>query len=109
MFQNSEYDYMKEIEKLLSEVLKDLSNLTDDNFDIVFKDAKEKIIAAENLKSELLTRFEGSQTTLKITELAKLISDKFDNVVKEWQNKVKKAQSDLELIQNQKKILIYNR
>lgn len=109
MFQNSEYDYMKEIEKLLSEVLKDLSNLTEDNFDIVFKDAKEKIIVAENLKNELFTNFESSQTTLKITELAKLISDKFDNVVKEWQNKVKKAQSDLELIQNQKKILIYNR
>ena len=100
---------MKEIEKLLSEVLKDLSTMTEDNFDIVFNGAKEKILIAEKLNNEFSVKFDGSQTTLKITELAKLISEKFDNVVKEWQKKVKRAQSDLEQIQNQKKILIYNR
>ncbi len=109
MSQKSEYDYMKEIEKLLSDVLADLSNLTEDNFEKVFEAAKEKMKNADKLKNEFLSKFEGSQKILKISELTKLISEKFDNVVKEWQSKVNKAKSDLEQIQNQKKILIYNR
>jgi hypothetical protein len=41
--------------------------------------------------------------------LAKLIPEKFDNVIKDWADKLKVVQKEMELIQNQKKITIYNR
>jgi hypothetical protein len=109
MSQKSEYDYMKEIENLLSGVLKDLSKLSDENFEVQFKLAKEKMLAANKLKAEFSSKYADSQIILKVSEMAKLISGKFDDIVQEWQKKVKSVQNDLEQIQNQKKILIYNR
>jgi predicted phage tail protein len=109
MSQKSEYEYMKEIESLLSGVLKDLSKLTDENFETQFKSAKEKMLVANRQKVDLFAKYEASQTKTKISEMAKLISEKFDDIVQEWQKKVNNAQNDLEQIQNQKKILIYNR
>jgi hypothetical protein len=41
--------------------------------------------------------------------MAKLISEKYDNVTKDWANKLKLVQKEIELSQNQKKITIYNR
>ena len=45
----------------------------------------------------------------KIVQLAKLIPEKYDNVIKDWADRLKTVQKEIELVQNQKKITIYNR
>jgi hypothetical protein len=45
----------------------------------------------------------------KIIQLAKQISEKYDNVIKDWADRLKTVQKEIELTQNRRKITIYNR
>lgn len=105
--QNS--DKLKKIEDLLESVLDDLNNLTEENFDGKFYSAKSKmeLVRLEKVRNwGKFTKFEPSK---KIVQLAKLIPEKYDNVIKDWASKLKLVQKEIELAANQKKITIYNR
>ncbi|MDP2365972.1 MAG: hypothetical protein Q8M94_19645, partial [Ignavibacteria bacterium] len=54
-------------------------------------------------------KFVSFSSSKKIIQMAKLISDKYDNIVKDWADRLKTVKKEIELTQNQKKITIYNR
>ncbi|GIK22550.1 MAG: hypothetical protein PHY57_02775 [Ignavibacterium sp.] len=100
---------VKIIENLLEEVLCDLESLTEENFDSVLKSAKAKMSEVEQKRLENKVKSNDFKQSEKIVQLAKLIPEKFDNVIKDWADKLKVVQKEMEFIQNQKKITIYNR
>lgn len=105
----NQYNQIEKVEKLLSEVFEDLSTLTEENFDEKFASAKQKMKAATEIKLQNGSKINNFRPSKKIVQMAKHISDKYDNVTKEWANKLKVVQKEIELNQNQKKITIYNR
>lgn len=100
---------VKKIEVLLEDVLCDLDNLTEENFDSLIKSAKSKMAQIQQKKLENLGKSIDFTKSEKIIQLAKLIPEKYDNVIKNWADRLKKVQKEIELVQNQKKITIYNR
>ncbi|HOJ06307.1 MAG: hypothetical protein HND40_12025 [Ignavibacteriota bacterium] len=100
---------VKIIENLLEEVLCELESLTEENFDSVLKSAKAKMAEIEQKRLENKVKSNDFKQSEKIVQLAKLIPEKFDNVIKDWADKLKVVQKEMEFIQNQKKITIYNR
>lgn len=100
---------VKIIENLLEEVLCELESLTEENFDSVLKSAKAKMAEVEQKRLENKVKSNDFKQSEKIVQLAKLIPEKFDNVIKDWADKLKVVQKEMEFIQNQKKITIYNR
>jgi hypothetical protein len=100
---------VEKVEKLLDEVFEDLSMLTEENFDQKFVSAKHKMQSAVEIKAQNNSKFEIFQPSKKILQMAKLITEKYDNVTKDWANKLKLVQKEIELSQNQKKMTIYNR
>lgn len=97
------------IENLLDEVYKDLSELSEENFDQKFTSAKIKMQYVIEIKAQNNSKFAIFKPSKKIIQMAKLISEKFDYVTKDWANKLKLVQKEIELSQNQKKMTIYNR
>ncbi|MDT3695778.1 MAG: hypothetical protein ROY99_05245 [Ignavibacterium sp.] len=106
---HSTLNEVKIIEDILEEVLCDLESLTEDNFDLVLKSAKAKMAEVDQKRLENKVKLQDFNQSEKIVQLAKLIPEKFDNVIKDWADKLKVVQKEMELIQNQKKITIYNR
>jgi len=97
------------IENILDEVYKDLTELTEENFNQKFISAKLKMQKAIEIKSQNSSKLGLFTQSKKIVQMAKLISEKYDNVTKDWANKLKLVQKEIELSQNQKKMTIYNR
>lgn len=98
-----------EIVKLLESALSDLSDLTVENFDYKLALAKSKIEKIKREKLKNPEKFKEFQSSKKIMDLTKLISEKFDNILAEWKKKVYLIQKEIEISQNQKKISIYKR
>jgi hypothetical protein len=100
---------VEKIENLLDEVFEDLSGLTEENFDEKFPSAKKKMQLVNEIKIKNGSKLDLFRSSKKIIQLAKLIAEKYDNVTKDWANKLKLVQKEIELSQNQKKITIYSR
>lgn len=107
--QEGKYGPVVIIENLLEEVLVNLSELTEANFDEKFLMASSKMEKMKEIKFQNTTKTNDFSASKKNIHLAKLISDKYDNIVKDWADKLKTVQKEIELTQNQKKITIYNR
>lgn len=105
--QNS--DKLRKIEDLLEGVMNALTNLTEENFDSKFFSAKSKMEQVRLEKVRNWGKFSKFEPSKKIVQLAKLIPERYDNVIKDWANKLKLVQKEIELTKNQKKITIYNR
>ena len=103
------YSPILTIEKLLDEVFEDISMLTEENFDQKFISAKHKMKSAMEIKAQNNSKFAIFESSKKIMQMAKLISDKYDNIIKDWADRLKSVQKEIELTQNQKKITIYKR
>ena len=103
------YSPVEKVENLLDEVFEDLSVLTEENFDEKFLSANKKMQLVREIKSKNSSKLNLFRSSKKVIQLAKLISEKYDNVTKDWANKLKRVQKEIELSQNQKKITIYNR
>jgi hypothetical protein len=97
------------IENILDEVYKDLSELNEENFNQKFTSAKLKMQNVLEIKVKNSSKSNHFMPSKKIVQMAKLISEKYDNVTKDWANKLKLVQKEIELSQNQKKMTIYNR
>jgi prophage DNA circulation protein len=100
---------VEKVEKLLEEVYKDISTLTEENFDEKFPSVNKKMQLVREIKSKNSAKSDFFSPSKKIIQLSKLIAEKYDNVTKDWANKLKLVQKEIELSQNQKKITIYNR
>lgn len=111
MMQNTQKTSSKtaRIESLLEEVYHYLTELTEENFKEKFPAASAKMELVRQIKYENSVNWHNIQASKKIVQLAKLISDKYDNVIKDWADRLKVVQKEIELTQNQKKITIYNR
>jgi len=103
------YSPVEKVENLLDEVFEDLSVLTEENFDEKFPSANKKMQLVSEIKFKNSSKLNLFRSSKKVIQLAKLISEKYDNVTKDWANKLKQVQKEIELSQNQKKITIYNR
>lgn len=103
------FDNLKKIEDLLEGVLEDLNELTSDNFDNKFLSAKSKMELVRLEKVRNWGKFSKFEPSKKIVQLAKLIPERYDNVIKDWAQQLKLVQKEIELTRNQKKITIYNR
>ena len=103
------YSPVEKVENLLDEVFEDLSLLTEENFDEKFPSANKKMQLVREIKFKNSSKLDLFRSSKKVIQLAKLISEKYDNVTKDWANKLKQVQKEIELSQNQKKITIYNR
>ncbi len=99
----------KIVENLLDECYQALMDLNEENFDEKFQSAKLKMQNANQIKLQNSTKTNKFKPSKKIMQMAKLISEKYDNVTKDWVNRLKLVQKEIELTQNQKKITIYNR
>ncbi len=106
--QNS-FGKIGKVELLLEEIYQALSGLNEENFDVNFPSAKLKMQSIIKIKDQNSLKTNNFKLSKKNIQMAKLISEKFDNVTKDWTDKLKTVQKEIELIQNQKKIIIYNR
>lgn len=97
------------IENILDEVYKDLTELNEENFNQKFQSAKSKMESIRKEKVENFSKFISFRPSKKTVQMAKLISEKYDNITIDWASKLKLVQKEIELSQNQKKITIYNR
>lgn len=100
-----------QIETLLSEVYSELQSLNELNFSKDFNRIVTKLNFARKLQNDLNLqgKIELSVKNEKIKALAQLISQKYDNLVNDWKQKVQEAKRELELLQNQKKLTSYIR
>ncbi|GAB4129164.1 MAG: hypothetical protein Fur0015_03000 [Ignavibacteriales bacterium] len=106
---NAEFE-ISGLKQILSEVLMDLNSLTFENFDIKFKEAKTKMILANEIKKQLQDTF--SKDELKKNEkelliLAKLIKESYDNTIQKIKEEQNRVSNQLKSVRNMKKIAIY--
>lgn len=98
-----------QIETLLNEAYTELQSLNELNFSKDFHRIVTKLNFARKLQNDLnlQRKLRVSLKNEKILAIAKLISQKYDNLVSEWKQKVEEARRELELLQNQKKLTSY--
>lgn len=100
------------IKKLLETVTLDLDNLTDDNFDCKLREVQYCFKEMNEIKYTLKKSF--SIDTLRPYEnelmgITKQIGKKFDSLIKERTEERTVIGKQLENIQNQKKLTLYDR
>ena len=97
---------------MLTEVLKNLNQITSSNFEEVFPKIKSLLDESQKHKKFLLSNY--SKNELKIfepdlTKLAKQIKESFDNIAKAKKLEMAKLAEEIQYIQNKKKLIYYNR
>lgn len=100
---------VEKIENLLDEVYVELSELSEQNFTEKFTSATNKMNSVREIIPQKSIKSNNFKPSKKIIQMAKLISEKYDNHIKDWAEKLKMVKKEIELTQNQKKITIYNR
>ncbi len=105
-------DKVGKIKYLLTEVLKNLNQITSSNFEEVFPKIKSLLDESQKHKKFLLSNY--SKNELKIfepdlTKLAKQIKESFDNIAKAKKLEMAKLAEEIQYIQNKKKLIYYNR
>lgn len=100
------------IKKNFVGVLSEFDNLSADNFDSTFASIQSKMNSAEALRHELIDEF-GVERLQKVEgevfSLAKQIQNKYDSVVNSFKKEQGKLLLQIQLGQNQKKIVQYQR
>lgn len=103
---------IESIKRLLSFVGESLDNLTFETFDTVFPETLIAIKKVHQLKLELATEYDGSGLKIYQNELysrAKLIEEKFDNIVEIFSTEEKRLGKELYGTIKQKKLTAYKR
>ena len=98
------------LKQILSEVLMDLNSITFENFDEKFKEAKTKMILANEIKKQLQNSFstdELKQNEKELLILAKLIQKSYDNTIRKIKEEQFRISNNLKSFWNMKKIAIY--
>ncbi|KAF0142453.1 MAG: hypothetical protein HYZ10_05825 [Ignavibacteriales bacterium] len=100
------------IKRLLAFVGESLDNLSFETFDSVFPAALTAIKQVHRLKFELATEYDSISLKSYENELfsrAKLIEDKFDNIVEVFSEEEKRLEKELYGTIKQKKLTAYKR
>lgn len=102
----------EKIQKLLNTAIYFLETIDDENFD--YKMQKLSQIAKEIISEKRKLGFEGSNDEFYLSdnilaEKAKLLKEKFDNVIGKKKSEQNKISLQLQQAENQKKLAIYNR
>lgn len=103
---------IESIKRLLSFVGESLDNLTFETFDAVFPETLTAIKKVHQLRFELATEFGNSSLKVYENELfskAKLIEEKFDNIVEVFSEEEKRLERELQGTIKQKKLTAYKR
>lgn len=103
---------IKELEDLYSSVLQELTQITEENFESRFPEAKSLAVAANSAKNDLFSAI--SPDMLKMYQndllgLTKQIQTTYDNIVQERQKQLASIALEIKNMQNQKKIAAYKR
>lgn len=103
---------IKIIEITFKKVLYYLEILSEENFDVIFSKAKLGMEYVNSIKTELKNEFPQEELT-KIEERllapAKLIKNKFDDIVTSKKLRLTVVANEIALLQNQKKLVNYYR
>jgi len=102
----------EKIQKLLNTAIYFLETIDDENFD--YKMQKLNQIAKEIISEKRKLGFEGSNDEFylsdnNLADKAKLLKEKFDNVIGKKKSEQNKISLQLQQAENQKKLAIYNR
>lgn len=102
----------EKIQKLLNTAIYFLETIDDENFD--YKMQKLSQIAKEIISEKRKLGFEGSNDEFYLSDniladKAKLLKEKFDNVIGKKKSEQNKISLQLQQAENQKKLAIYNR
>jgi hypothetical protein len=102
----------EKIQKLLNTAIYFLETIDDENFD--YKMQKLSQIAKEIISEKRKLGFEGSNNEFYLSDniladKAKLLKEKFDNVIRKKKSEQNKISLQLQQAENQKKLAIYNR
>ena len=103
---------IEEIKGLLMQSLGYLDELDSKNFDFNLNFAKNLMKNAHILKQQIKSEHKIEDLRIfepDLTNIAKQISDKFDNILVEKRLEMKIIAKKLRMIQNQKKLLNYSR
>ena len=100
------------VSELLNQVLSTLNGINDTNLLHNLSLAKKLMENVNNMKQELKSRYSSSELMVfdpGLTEIAKQISDKFDNIIEYKARELEIITKKLKMIQNRKKLLNYSR
>jgi hypothetical protein len=102
----------EKIQNLLNTAIYFLETIDDDNFD--YKMQKLSQIAQEIISEKRKLGFESSNSEFYlsdnfIADKAKLLKEKFDDVIRKKKSEQNKISLQLQQAENQKKLAIYNR
>ncbi|MCK9212591.1 MAG: hypothetical protein M0P61_17305 [Ignavibacteriaceae bacterium] len=100
------------MEITLNKVLNYLEILSEENFEVIFPKAKLGMEYVNRLKTELKNQFTGEELTKfeeRLLAPAKLIKNKFDDIVTLKKVKLAVISEEISHLQNQKKIVNYYR
>ncbi|MEW6651944.1 MAG: hypothetical protein AB1394_00595 [Bacteroidota bacterium] len=103
---------IESIKRLLNYVSESLDNLTFETFDAVFPAALSAIKQVHQLRLELTSEFDGYVVRKYESDLnlkAKLIQQKFDNIVEVFSSEEKRLEKELYGTTKQKKLTAYKR
>ena len=98
--------------KLLEDVYSRLDNLDSENFDVLFPELLKNMKEAAKLRNELTDEIGVEELIKNRPELfstAKLIENKYDNVVKNFLNEEKRLEKALNTELQRKKLTAYKR
>jgi hypothetical protein len=103
---------INEIRKLLLGIINYFDSINDVNFKKNLDNALKNMVLVDLLKKELRSIYGAEQlknNTMELSELSKLIQEKFDNIVRLKKEEAENISNNLKQIQNQKKIANYIR
>lgn len=101
---------IENLKYLLGSILTNLNSITFENFDEKFKEARSKMILANELRKQLpvssnIEEYKKSEKELLI--LTKLIQESYDNVIRKIKDEQERVALQLKSLGNRKKIAIY--
>lgn len=100
------------IKTLLEEVLVNLDSINQNDFDLQFNGARNKMLAAKKLKDEIIAcgkKDEILRLNQILEPITKQITQAYDNKVEEFNLAANAVLKELFIIQNKKKLTIYSR
>ena len=103
---------IEELKCLLKQSLNHLNGINSQNFDFNIGFAKNSMKSALALRQELKSGYNFEELKIfdpELTNMAKQISEKFDNIVREKRQELEIVAKKIKMVQNQKKLLNYSR
>lgn len=89
-----------------------LDEITPENFDEKFQGALEFMMVIQKIKEDLISSY-GRETLLQnvpeLCERAKLIEEKYDNIIESFKKNLVKLEKEISSLNSQKKIINYLR